>query len=204
MAQLKCCQWELSFVQVDALRPFPCAAGQERSAMLRSGIRRVSITKVSLGWIYSEGVKRSVSAREVLTLGANRMMFVVFRKENHMRARICMLWIAVIMPSALASAQHLEIGGFASYGNFDVPRFPDTAVGVGGRLDINITPWLALEGEGSYDFKHPGFEIVSNGATVDVTTLRLGIVHGNGGLKFQLKGGSYFFFLKGGVLDFLP
>jgi hypothetical protein len=132
------------------------------------------------------------------------MLFIMFRKENHMRARICMLWIAGILPSALASAQHLEVGGFASYGNFDVPRFPDTAVGVGGRLDINITPWLALEGEGSYDFKHPGFEIVSNGATVDVTTLRLGIVHGNGGLKFQLKGGSYFFFLKGGVLDFLP
>jgi hypothetical protein len=111
MAQLKCCRLELPFVQADAPPAIPM-----------------------------RGVKRSVSARRVLALGSDRMLFIMFKKENHMRVRICMLWIAVIMPSALASAQHLEIGGFASYGNFDVPRFPDTAVGVGGRLDIN-SPW---------------------------------------------------------------
>jgi hypothetical protein len=121
-----------------------------------------------------------------------------------MQIRICVFLIALIMPSAFASGQHVELGGFASYGNFDVPRFPDTAVGAGARLDINITPWLAFEGEGSYDFKHPRFEIVTSGANVDVNTLRLGIVHGNGGLKFQLKGGSYFLFLKGGILNFRP
>lgn len=118
---------------------------------------------------------------------------------------IVCFFVCFFLASVPGRAQHLEIGGFASYGDFDVPRFPSTAVGVGGRLDINLNSYIVLEGEGSYDFKHPRVEIVVTGTnTADINTLRLGAVHGNGGIKFQLKGGSYFFFVKGGVLEFQP
>src|SRR5262245_40146523 len=115
----------------------------------------------------------------------------------------CVVVVCFILVPIPGRAQHLEIGGFASYGNLDIERFPSTAVGVGGRIDINLNSYLVLEGEGSYDFKHPRVEIVSTGTnTFEVSTLKLGVVHGNGGLKLQLKGGSYFLFLKGGVLTF--
>ena len=118
---------------------------------------------------------------------------------------LCVVIVCFMLLSISGRAQHLEIGGFASYGNFDVPRFPNVAVGVGGRLNINLNPYIVLEGEGSYDFKHPRVEIVSTGTNqFQVSTLKLGVVHGNGGLKLQLKGGSYFLFLKGGILAFQP
>jgi hypothetical protein len=122
-----------------------------------------------------------------------------------MRFGLRVFFIWVIFISISGWAQHVEIGGFGSYGNFDIPRFPSTAVGVGGRLDVNVTPHFALEGEGSYDFKHPRVEIVSTGTGgFDVSSLRLGVIHGNGGFKFQLKDGSFFLFAKGGLLTFLP
>jgi hypothetical protein len=102
-------------------------------------------------------------------------------------------------------AQHVELGVFGTYGNLDIPRFPDTAVGVGGRIDLNLNSFLVLEAEGSYDFKHPRVEIVNTStANSNVSTLRLAIIHGNGGFKVQSKGGSYFLFFKGGVMNFRP
>lgn len=122
-----------------------------------------------------------------------------------MHIRIYSFLTLFIVVSVAAAAQHVEIGAFGSYGNFDVPPFPGSAVGVGGRLDLNVASHLALEAEGSYDFKHPTVQIVTATVTsVDVTAFRLGIIHGNGGLKVQTKSGSYFLFVKGGVLDFMP
>jgi hypothetical protein len=118
--------------------------------------------------------------------------------------RISTLLVSLFIFSTLAFAQHFEVGGFASYGNFDVPDFPNSAVGAGGRVDIGITHYLKFEAEGSYDFRHPRVEIFNNGINASVDTLSLAILHGNGGLKFQLKDGSYFFFIKGGVLNFMP
>jgi len=121
-----------------------------------------------------------------------------------MCTRIC-LALTLLVSSPVAFAQHVELGAFGSYGNFDIPPFPATAVGVGGRIDLNLRSWLVLEGEGSYDFKHPRVQIIGTGvAQFNVNTLSLGVVHGNGGFKFQFKGGSYFVFVKGGVLDFQP
>jgi hypothetical protein len=54
-----------------------------------------------------------------------------------------------------------------------------------------------LEGEASYDFKHPAVEILSSGSgTFNVTTLRLGVIHGNGGFKVQTKAAATFYFLR--------
>lgn len=122
-----------------------------------------------------------------------------------MRLRNLLLLASLLFVSIPGSAQRIELGGFGSFGHTDITPFPTDAVGVGGRLDIGLTHWLALEGEGSYDFKHPTLQIVSNGGIgFNVTQFRMGIVHANGGFKVQTKGGSYFLFLKGGVLNFMP
>lgn len=122
-----------------------------------------------------------------------------------MRVRFSLLLIYLAISSSFSVAQHVEIGGFASYGHFDLPPFPKDAIGLGGRLDINIASYLALEGEGSYDFEHPGLQIASSGSgSFTVTQFRLGVIHGNGGFKIQTKKGSYFLFFKGGGLQFRP
>lgn len=121
-----------------------------------------------------------------------------------MRPRYFLLLTLFTILSVPSFAQLIELGGFGSFGHFDIPPFPNDAVGVGGRLDIGLGHHIALEGEGSYDFKHPNVQIVSNGVGFNVTQLRLGIVHANGGVKLQTKGGSYFIFLKGGILNFFP
>lgn len=121
-----------------------------------------------------------------------------------MRIRTILLLSWLLAPALAASAQHLELGAFGSYGNFDLPPFPASAVGVGGRVDVGLVSHLALEGEASYDFKHPSVQVLVNGLSTSVTTLRLGVVHANGGFKLQSKKGSFFLFFKGGVLNFLP
>ena len=121
-----------------------------------------------------------------------------------MRLRHFLLLASFLCLSLPGFAQLIELGAFGSFGHFDLPPFPSDTVGVGGRLNIGLSHYLALEGEGSYDFKHPGVQIVSTGVGFNVTQLRLGVVHANGGFKLQTKGGSYFLFLKGGILNFYP
>src|SRR6185312_11570812 len=126
-------------------------------------------------------------------------------KGNKMRPRFIFLLVFLNFSSLLSLAQRVEIGGFASYGRFDLPPFPKDAIGLGGRLDISLASYLALEGEGSYDFEHPGLQIASTGSgSFTVTQFRLGVVHGNGGFKIKTKKGSYFLFFKGGALGFRP
>lgn len=121
-----------------------------------------------------------------------------------MRPRYLLLLGLLMVLSAPTFAQLVELGGFGSYGHFDVPPFANDAVGLGARIDLGLSHHIALEAEGSYDLKHPTVQIVSNGAGFNVTQLRLGVIHANGGVKLQTKGGSYFIFLKGGILNFLP
>jgi hypothetical protein len=121
-----------------------------------------------------------------------------------MRSRNLLLLASLLFFSLPGFTQHIELGGFGSFNHFDLPPFANDAVGVGGRLDIGLWHYLALEGEGSYDFKHPTVQIVSTGVGFNVTQFRLGVVHANGGFKIQTKGGSYFLFLKGGILNFYP
>jgi hypothetical protein len=125
-------------------------------------------------------------------------------KENKMRFRIHTFFLLLTMLAVPAFAQHVELGGFASYENFDVSPFPNAAVGIGGRFDFKVIRYLALEGELSYDLKHPSVQIISATTGVSVTQFRLGILHGNAGLRLQTKSGSYFLFVKGGALDFFP
>ena len=121
-----------------------------------------------------------------------------------MRSRHFLLLVSFLFLSLPGFAQLVELGGFGSFGRFDLPPFPNDAVGVGGRIDIGLGHHIALEGEGSYDFKHPTLQIAGSGLGFNVTQFRLGILHANGGFKLQTKGGSYFLFLKGGLLNFYP
>jgi hypothetical protein len=103
-----------------------------------------------------------------------------------------------------AQAQHLELGAFASYEDTNVATFPQNAFGVGGRLDVNIHSLLQAEFEMAYDFKHAGFALTQAGASAVLTESKLGILHGNAGLKLQSRGGSFFVFVKGGANRYDP
>jgi hypothetical protein len=116
-------------------------------------------------------------------------------------------WLAIASVALCASwcaaqEQHLELGGFGSYQKYDRVGFPQNAFGLGGRLDVNFTKYLQIELESSYDFKHAEVNFTSTSATALLTQSKLGVLHGNAGLKLQSPGGSFFFFLKGGANRF--
>jgi hypothetical protein len=121
--------------------------------------------------------------------------------EMHYLRIFCLCIIIPAIPSVLC-AQHVEVGAFGNYEHLDLPGLPSQAFGVGGRLDINLIRILQLELETAYDFKHPAFIITNTGSSVIVTTSKVGVLHGNVGLKLQSRSGSYFLFLKGGANRF--
>jgi len=104
-----------------------------------------------------------------------------------------------ILGSEFLYSQHVEIGGFANYSRQHIPDEPRNLFGFGARADFNIIRILQFEMEMAYDPQHASFQIVQQPATVTVNTSKLGVLHGNAGLKLQSRGGSFFAFLKGGV-----
>jgi hypothetical protein len=104
--------------------------------------------------------------------------------------------------SSTASAQHVEVGGFGTYETYDQVDFPDHGFGLGGRIGFNVHRFLQLEFETGYDFKHPSFRVTNTVTGATLTNTKLGVLHANAGLKLQSAGGSFFFFLKGGVNRF--
>jgi hypothetical protein len=103
-----------------------------------------------------------------------------------------------------AQAQHVEIGGFANYSNTSIATFPHNALGIGGRIDFNLHRLLQAEFETAYDFKHASFVLATSSVSAALTGSELGILHVNGGLKLQTRGGSFFLFAKGGVNRYDP
>ncbi|HEY7352802.1 MAG TPA: hypothetical protein VH596_08545 [Terriglobales bacterium] len=105
--------------------------------------------------------------------------------------------VYVLVPAA--AGQHVEIGGFGDYTNTSVTSFPQNAFGLGARIDINMHRLLQAEFETAYDVKHANFVLAASPGNAILTESKLGILHLNGGLKLQTRGGSFFLFAKGGV-----
>ena len=118
--------------------------------------------------------------------------------------RIAILLSACALLASLASAQHVEIGGFVDYGRPTIPGFPANALGAGGRLDINLHRFLQAEIETAYNVKYANFLVTSSSTSVVLTNSKMGILHMNGGLKVQTAGGSFFLFVKGGANQYFP
>lgn len=118
--------------------------------------------------------------------------------------RSLMLLITITSCLRPAQAQHVELGAFGSYEDTNVPTFPQNSFGLGGRLDVNLHPLLQAEFEMAYDFKNAGFNLTQVAASAVLTESKLGVLHGNAGLKLQSRGGSFFVFVKGGANRYDP
>ena len=85
--------------------------------------------------------------------------------------RIGTLLAACALLASIASAQHVEVGGFIDYGRPTIPGFPANAFGAGGRLDINLHRFLQAEVETAYDVKYANFLLAaSSGSAVAYCT----------------------------------
>jgi hypothetical protein len=105
---------------------------------------------------------------------------------------------------------HAEIGAYADYFRF-APSGSTTSnfVGVGGRVGFNVNPWVAIEGEGNYDFarNYTSSYTVNNGTTTTTTFVTSSVrpMTGLFGPKFQFgTSGNFRAFLTGkvGFIDF--
>jgi hypothetical protein len=109
----------------------------------------------------------------------------------------------VAMAPAAVAQDHVNVG---AYGDFF--RLNDANVnfgGLGGRVGVNVNPYVQLEGEMSYDFAQEFGEAFSNGASVTVVNSNVRVLHGLFGPKFQTDKGPVRFFVtaKGGFVNFM-
>jgi hypothetical protein len=65
------------------------------------------------------------------------------------------LSFCLLVPSWLMAQtyDHGEVGAFADYLRFSPTNPEINFVGLGGRVGINVNPYVAMEGEMSYDFE---------------------------------------------------
>ena len=98
---------------------------------------------------------------------------------------------------------HIEIGAFG-----ELVRLSQTSTnlaGVGGRLSVNLTSHLQLEGELGYDFSQVFTENFSNSSgSISAVNSNVRLLHGLFGPKLQTKGPvRVFVTAKGGAMDFM-
>lgn len=117
---------------------------------------------------------------------------------------LALLLFATFAPQAVAQYRsgnnHVEAGIFGEL--FRVNQTDLNLAGVGGRLSIQITPLIQLEGEVSYDFNQIFTETDTTGVTLQRTSFRA--VNGLVGPKLQTNRGPVRLFVtaKGGAVAF--
>lgn len=110
---------------------------------------------------------------------------------------------AIILSGQTVRAQdHGEIGAFVDY--FRLHQTGSNFVGLGGRAAINVSPYVQVEAEMSYDFNRvftEGFADTTGTITTQPSNLR--VLHGLFGPKIQTKGPvRVFVTVKGGFTNF--
>jgi hypothetical protein len=65
---------------------------------------------------------------------------------------------------------HGEVGVYADYLRFNPASYSDNYVGVGGRVALNMNPWVALEAEMNYDFARNFTSTNTTGTSSTTTT----------------------------------
>lgn len=100
---------------------------------------------------------------------------------------ILLVLVGLVAPSCLMAQDydHGEVGVFADYFRLSRPNPQINFVGLGGRLGINVSPHVALEGEMSYDFKRNFTSTFSNGVTTSFVNTDLRPLTALFGPKFQ-------------------
>ncbi len=115
-----------------------------------------------------------------------------------------MLLVCLLAADTPVSAQHVELGAFGDYTKVNISGFGANAFGVGVRAGFNVHRYLQLEVESAYDVKHAHFAFSQSSGSFIINNSKLGILHANGGVKLQSRGGSFFVFLKGGSNWYRP
>jgi hypothetical protein len=113
--------------------------------------------------------------------------------------------LSLFSAPALLAQDHVEAGVFGELFRWNATS--TNLAGVGGRLSVNVTPVVQLEGEVSYDFEQAfteGFKNPSNGS-VSLATSYVRAVHGMFGPKLQTNKGPVRLFVtaKGGAMSFM-
>ena len=120
----------------------------------------------------------------------------------------CIMAVCLSAPMATAQAyepsDHAEVGVFADY--FRLDQAGTNQLGVGGRLSVNLNPYVQLEAEMAYDFDQTFVTGYTRSGTGTITTDRsqVRILHGLFGPKLQTNRGPVRLFVtaKGGFINF--
>jgi hypothetical protein len=119
-------------------------------------------------------------------------------------AIIVLTLFGIFTPQAFAQYQtggdHVEVGIFGEL--FRVNQTDLNLAGVGGRVSVNLTPKIQLEGEVGYDFDQAFTETSATGVFIQRTNMRA--ITGLFGPKFQTNRGPVRLFAtaKGGAVAF--
>lgn len=88
---------------------------------------------------------------------------------------------------------HVEVGVYGSYLHFNPNNSPTNFVGLGGRLDVNTSHWVALEAQMDYDFarNYTSTTTTNSGGTIttNFANTRLRPLTGLFGPKFEVGAG---------------
>lgn len=102
------------------------------------------------------------------------------------------LSFCMLAPSWLMAQtyDHGEVGVFADYLRFSPTNPEINFVGLGGRVGINVNPYVAMEGEMSYDFERNFTTVTSTGGTSTFVRTGFRPLTALFGPKFQFGGSS--------------
>ena len=112
------------------------------------------------------------------------------------------VFLAVVAPAAVAQ-EHVQVG---AYGDFF--RLNDADIdfgGLGGRVGVNVNPYVQIDAEMTYDFAQTFGETFTSGASASVVNSNMRVLRGLFGPKIQANRGPVRLFLtaKGGFVNFM-
>jgi len=120
-------------------------------------------------------------------------------------AKLAVLALVMAGPSFLVAqhsfreGEHIEVGAFADYFRFSAVNPAVNYVGLGGRAALNLSPYMQLEAEMSYDFERNYTTLVSNGGITSFATTNTRPLTGLFGPKFQAGTSTFRAFVTGKV-----
>src|SRR5262245_56814369 len=95
------------------------------------------------------------------------------------------LSLSFCAPHLFAQDEHIEIGAFADYFNLSRTSPHINYAGLGGRVGFNVSPFVQLEAEMSYDFERNFTSVFSVGINTEFVRSHVRPLTGLFGPKFQ-------------------
>jgi hypothetical protein len=114
------------------------------------------------------------------------------------------LTFSSLLVAQSSTGDHFEAGVFVDYFNLSRTSPHINFFGVGGRAAFNVSPFVQIEAEMSYDFERNFTSTFSNGVTTQFVRTRLRPLEAVFGPKFQTNTGPFraFATVKAGFINF--